>query len=293
MRQNLGLSVSPAKFWHTITMEIIANNEDILQSFWLYFQVLGNGVEWIDYDLPVPTLHKHLNRGYVIGWAIEGYFATESGQEFVNDIIARFLISFKEQGIKRLPYKPKKLDDKTAKIYAKIYKLREFSRQLESLPAKKLIPKRADSYEDFTFWAIKLYSEDMIRETGFIVYDSLENWALSQFEHKERSTIRAKCRSVWNWYYEKDFKLPQRHKKQSQYLGGTMATRQEHMRKVSKNKAEKNRKAVINLITGLYAEDYKKKSGSWHLSKIAKDLHLNRETVSKIVRAYEESKIGH
>jgi len=69
-------------------------------------------------------------------------------------------------------------------------------------------------------------------------------------------------------------------------MGDTMATRQEHMRKVSKNKAEKNRKAVINLITGLYADDYKKKSGSWHFSKIAENTKLSRYTVAKIIKEY-------
>jgi hypothetical protein len=176
-------------------MEIIAKNNERLKAFWLYFHIVGNGTEWIDYKLPTPTIHKHINKGYFIGWAIDGFFSTKKGQEFLNDIIARFLISFKEQDIERLPYKPTKkdLDSDTARIYAKVYKLKEFSKQLDSLPTKKYVPIRADMFDDFTFWAIKLYAEDMIRATGFIVYSQLEDWAMSQFlGRKERSTIRAK-----------------------------------------------------------------------------------------------------
>ena len=276
-------------------MEIISKKTELIKNFWLYFWINGVGDEWIEYGLPIPTIHKHINRGYYIGWAIDGFFGTKKGQEFLNDIIARFLISFKEQEIKRLAFKPSKkdLDEQTARIYTKVYKLREFSKQLDSLPTKKLYtPTRADNFEDFTFWAIKLYAEDMIRATGFIVYDSLESWALNQFlEHKERSTIRAKCRSVWKWYSDRDFELSNSQEKKynnlEHYLEETMATRQENMKRVSKAKEEENRRKILNLITGLYADDYKKKNGAWNISKIAKDLSIHRNTVAKHLKQYE------
>jgi len=167
--------------------------------------------------------------------------------------------------------------------------VREFSKQLKSLPTRKHIPKRADNFEDFTFWAIKLYAEDMIRATGFIVYDSLESWALSQFVDKERSTIRAKCRSIWNWYNERDFKLnDKKHREQKKYLEETMATRTEHIKKVSREKAERNRRKVINLITGLYADDYKKKNGAWHFGKISEATGISSKTVGKIIKELEK-----
>jgi len=272
-------------------MDIIAKKDELLKSFWLYFHIIGNGAEWIDYKLPIPSLHKQINNGYFIGWAIDGYFATPKGQEFLNDIIARFLLSFEH--IERLPFKPQEKDfnSNTARIYAKVYKLREFSKQLKSLPTRKHIPKRADNFEDFTFWAIKLYAEDMIRATGFIVYDSLESWALSQFVDKERSTIRAKCRSIWNWYNERDFDIPSKktHRKLKDYLEETMATRKEQAIRMGKEKKEKNRRKVINLITGLYADDYKKKNGKWHYIKIAEATGLSRYTVSTIIKELEKS----
>jgi len=267
-------------------MSIIPEKTDLAKSFWLYFHIKGNGTEWIDYNLPTPTIHKHINRGYFIGWAIDGYFGTHKGSTFLNDIVARFLLTFRENDIKRLPFKPKikDFDDNTVKIHKKVYKLREFSVLLNSLPVKQYAPRRADKFDDYTFWAIKLYAEDLIKDYSLIPYDSLENWALTQFEKKERSTVKAKCRSVWDWYDIRNFEIPKKHKSQKEYLEITLATRKEHMKKVSKEKAERNKRTVINIMTGLYANDYKKKNGAWHYGKISEATGLSSKTVAKIIK---------
>ena len=273
-------------------MDIIAENEQLLKAFWLYFYINGIGIEWQDEDLPIPTLHKHINRGYYIGYAIDGFFATAKGQEYLNDIIARMLLTMRDYNITRLEYKPSKKDLETSKIYARVYKLQEIGKNLKSLQKKNLIPARADTFEDFTFWAIKLYAEDMIMNSGFIVYEMLENWAMNQFlENKERSTIRAKCRSVFNWYEERDFQIPKKHRPQKIYLEETMASRTEHILKVGQEKREKNKRAVINAITGLYAEDYKKKSGAWHYQKIADATGISRYTVASIIKEYKAEQL--
>ncbi len=270
-----------------IIREIIPQKDLLNQAFWLFFHIKdGEGVEWMDYDLPIPTFLKHINRGYLVGWAIDGYFGTKKGQKFLGDILARFLVTFKKDNIERLAYKPQ-IDDKTAHIHAKVYKLREFSRKLASIPTKIYIPERAQQFHDYAFWAIKFYAEDMINETGLIAYENLENWALEQFVDKERSTIRAKCRSVFYWYENKDFIIPKKHRPMKQYLEETVASRSEHMRNVSKKKAEKNKKIVINAITGLYADEYKKKSGAWHFTKISEATGISSKTVAKIIKEYE------
>ena len=58
-------------------------------------------------------------------------------------------------------------------------------------------------------------------------------------------------------------------------------TRAENMRKIGRKKEEANYRKVINIITGLYANDYKKADGSWNVTKIAKDSGLSRPTVIK------------
>jgi len=53
----------------------------------------------------------------------------------------------------------------------------------------------------------------------------------------------------------------------------------------------KSRRKVLNAITGLMSEMYKKKSGAWHIGQIAKDTNLHRNTVSKYIKEYEELNI--
>lgn len=238
------------------------------------------GVEWIDKGLPVPSYLYHTQQGHIIVmWLISGYFSTKKNTEFLNDIIARFLITFAEEKAERT-----KLFNKSehAHIFNKTYGLKEFSKKLKSLKTKQYIPKRAESFEDFTFWAIKLFCEDMIEKNGIATYEQLENFAFSNFEHKEKSTLRAKCRSVWNWYADKDFQLNKKQRKTlKEHLEDTEMTRTQHILKINKRRAENSKAKIEGLINGLFSNDYKKKSGSWHISKIAKDLNLNRDTVSK------------
>jgi len=44
---------------------------------------------------------------------------------------------------------------------------------------------------------------------------------------------------------------------------------------------ERAKRKVINAVTGLMSETYKKKNGSWHIGKIAEETNLTRQTVSK------------
>ena len=69
-------------------------------------------------------------------------------------------------------------------------------------------------------------------------------------------------------------------------------TRQERARSNAKAKAEKARKAVINAVTGLYADEYKKKSGAWHIGKLAEVTGLHRTIVSKYLKQWEANKDG-
>ena len=251
-------------------------------TFWLHFFCSGDGVEWIDEGLPIPNYMQHANKGYFIAWQVDGYFATKKGIEYLNDTIARIIITLKDTKPQRLPWKP---DLRSAEYYyPHIYKLQQISSRAQSIPGRKNAPMRADAFEDYTFWAIKLYTEDTIRAQGEglpIVYETLEDWALSQFVEKERSTIRAKCRSVWNWYDARDWELPKRRKGQM--------TRKERAVSNAQAKAEKARKAVLNAITGMFAAELKKKSGAWHIGKIAEASGVSRNIVAKYIKEFEQN----
>jgi hypothetical protein len=105
-------------------------------------------------------------------------------------------------------------------------------------------------------------------------YPQLESFAIYNFEYKELSTLRCKCKSIFNWYEERDFKLPRRKPKMS---------RAENIKRVRKEIEDLNKIRVENLISGNGADIYKKKNGKWHIQKIADELNLNRKTVSKYI----------
>lgn len=65
-------------------------------------------------------------------------------------------------------------------------------------------------------------------------------------------------------------------------------TRQERALSNAKAREEKARNKVINCVTGLMAETYKKKSGSWHIGRIAEDTNLTEKTVSKHLKEIKE-----
>jgi len=262
---------------------IIAHKTKESQSYWLQFQLNGNGTEWIDEELPIPSYHEIIHKGYILAYAIDGFFGTKNGSEYLNDIIARFLLTFKDLKPYRVKEKPFISD--AGIYYPKIYKLKELQ-SLKSLKNNKLPSQRADNYEDYTFWAIKFYCEDLIKSQGIPTADQLISFAYSNFEHKEQSTLKAKCRSIWNWYEKRNFTIPEPYKKKYTKEEYEM-TRQERALLNAKAAEEKARKKVINCITGLMAADYKKKSGSWHIGKIAKDTNLTEKTVSKHLKDFE------
>jgi len=153
--------------------------------------------------------------------------------------------------------------------------------------------ERVDVGQDNLFWAIKLYTEDLIRNYGEhkeVAYSLIESFAFSRFvdRAKDKSTLKAKCRSIWNWYNERDWTIPKRYERDRKtYYEDTKMTRSEHMKNVKKEEARRNRANVINLITGLMSEEYKKKSGAWHYGKIAEAVKLTSKTVAKIVKEYK------
>ena len=69
-------------------------------------------------------------------------------------------------------------------------------------------------------------------------------------------------------------------------------TRQERARSNAKAREEKTRRTVINAITGLYADEYKKKSGAWHIGKVAEATGVSRNVVAKYIKQYEANKDG-
>lgn len=263
----------------------IVTNQGQIATTWVFFQICnGIGIEWYDFKLPYPNYLLHTNQGYKIGWLVRG-----NESKYTEELRARFIQTFQEFTPKVLETKPKA----TAMAHTSptIHELKEFN-VLDSLKAKSVNIARVETLfsNDETFWHLKFYCEYLIKRDGIPSYIDLERLAYNQYPNKCKSTLRAKCRSIYNWYSDRDFKCGREHQKYNnlkEYWESTMATRKEHMIKVNKKLANDTKKKVFNLIGGMFKDEYKKKDGAWNVSKIAKESGTSRNTVYKYIAEFE------
>ena len=255
-----------------------AKNQPFCTNTWIYFQFSSDEI-LDDLGSSIPYPHKHFvneQQGtYTYCWLLDGFFDTKKGIEHLNDIIARFILTFPDcKYIKH--YK-----DSTTNINP--LKLKAFY-NLKSKVEKQKSYIKADVQFDTVFWVLKYYSEDLIREDGFIIHDKLYNYAIEHFigRAKDKSTLKAKCRNIWNWYSDRDWKIGRENRK-FETKEELMASRSTHMKKVNKDRQEETRRKVLNCVTGLLKEEYKKKNGEWNISKIAKESGTSRNTVYKYI----------
>ena len=246
----------------------------LYQNTWLYFFLYeAKGYEFMDYNLPPPNYLLHAQRGVFIGWLINGYPGTNKSREYFNDIIARFIIAYKEYKPERLPYRPELSREAIIDINHS-HELKEF----QNLPSlywankKNIWTHESVGTIDQIFWAIKLYTEELIKEFGEgipIPYEMLEDYAFRNFfDRKDKSTLRAKCRNIWNWYDNRGWKM----------------TRRERALTNAKNIKERKRRQILNAVTGIMKDEYIKDDGTWNIYKLTKDLGMSDNTVRKHIK---------
>ena len=241
--------------------------------------IMGDISDLFGNEIPYPHLHYFSNEynRMVYSWYIDGFFGTANNVRFLNDVIARFKLTADCQ-----------LHSLKSSIveYDNSLKLKRFM-GLKSLAKDKLKEKykrvetRAD---DYVFWCLKLYAEDLIRQDGLIIWNTLENWAFNNFIDlaKDKSTLKAKCRNIFNWYCDRDWKIGRCNLKNKEEI---MATRQEHARNMARKKEDVNIKKIDNALTGLMADSlFKKKNGKWNAKAIADYLKLDTRTVMKYLK---------
>jgi hypothetical protein len=268
-------------------MKLYTKEEKI--TTWLYFYMHNaQGNEFLDYKLPYPNYLLHRGENIFIAWLINGYPGTQEARNYFNDIIARFIITFSEYKPEKLDYSPKKHEDALIDL-RQSYELKQFQ-NLQSITTYNKEFWTTDSIAtiDQTFWAIKLYTEDLIRHFGEgtgVPYELLEDFALRNFyDRKDRSTLRAKCRNIWNWYNKRNWTIPKRTKE-------SKMTRSERAKENAKNIKARKRKQILNAITGIFANEYKKQDGTWNIYKLKKDLGMSDNTIRKHLREMREEGI--
>ena len=248
---------------------------------WLYFYLRNaNGDEFVEYNLPAPNYLLHSYNGVFIGWLINGYPGTKESREYFNDIIARFIIAYKQHKPERLPYKPNLKKD-AIKDLNKTHELGDFQNLPSLYWANKKKIWSADSVGtiDQIFWAIKLYTEELIKEFGEgspVPYELIQDYAFNNFfDRKDKSTLRAKCRNIWNWYNERNWKM----------------TRKERALTNAKSIKEKKRRQILNAITGIMRDEYIKNDGTWNVYKLTKDLGMSKNTIKRHLKELIQERI--
>lgn len=250
------------------------NYKSQLKNTWLHISFEDDISSELGNVIPYPHHHYMRNNKLVYCWLIDGFFDTLKGIQYLNDIIARFKITFETS-----QYLKHSIDNES---FINPLKLKQFQ-GLKSRAVQKIIQNsRYDGTKDFIFYCLKLHAEIIIKEKGIFSYDELLEFALINFidKAKDRSTLKAKCKNIFNWYLERNFELTQTvYIKKDKDL--VMATRQEHAKKIHTKLANDTKKKVLNCITGMFKDEYKKKDGSWNITKIAKDTGTSRNTVMK------------
>lgn len=273
-------------------MDIITKKTDFSKSFYLHFYINGTGTEFLDYDLPFPTYQKHANKGYYIAWAINGYFGTKQGAEYLRDIKLRFVDTFKAE---ICPFRPNVKNDK-AKVFLRAYELKEFSTRLNSIKNISNFNLNMNSYKDEVFWKIKIYAELRIKENGIVAYEDLLSFADANCkdEVKDYSTLKAKCRSIWHWYNQRDYEYGTHRKKlkdrvseeeYKQILEKNKMTRQEIAKQNTKKLIDNSINKITVAVNALREQNKLfKPNGKPNISQVAKISQVSRNTVMKYIQ---------
>jgi hypothetical protein len=256
---------------------------------WIFFKIYGGfGIEWLDIGLPYPNYLLHQRDGYTVGWSVAG-----GESRYLSEIRERFIVSI-DLDVTIPTRKPQ--ITKNTHTSDNLYRLADF-KALKSIKTRvQNITNVTDNLfckdTDNAFLQIKFYCEYLIKKDGVPSYQDLELYALSTFPNHKKgtSTLKAKCRSVFNWYADRDFKCGRansKYKNMKEYQELNMATRVEQAKKMHKKLADETKRKVYNCISGMFAHEYKKPSGKWNVSKIAKDSGTSRNTVYKYVNEFE------
>jgi len=168
--------------------------------------VNSNKLQKPAHQMPEASALWLLNRGfYIVKFEIDGYFSTAKSLQYLQDVQARFIQTYGEDAVKpAVP--PKREPDYEREV---ILHLKEFAANLDSLKRKvaNTVPLQKVAANDFdeTFWAMKLWMERQLSQNRIPTECELESIGSTYAPHKERSTIRAKARSIYRWYAEIGF----------------------------------------------------------------------------------------
>ena len=129
---------------------------------------------------------------------------------------------------------------------------------------------------------MKWQMELLIKQGYTQSYNTLLEWALEQFSSKEFSTLKAKAKSIFNWYHARSFKIFGAYERKTTDEEYQM-TRSENMKRVKALQKNKTQGAIKEILNGLFADEYKHQKGRFkglvNVPKLARYMGVSEKTI--------------
>lgn len=307
------------------------NNEVILQLYQA-FNLLSNRYivihikkntrafdDWIEAELPQPSLIVESWDGYFLGYAVKGKIKTKKQKKFYKDLSLRLKKTLMQKAnvtveIKSIWHLQYALKGGYVENNRKTYEMKDLAKACLSLNLREEKTRKitiaseeevaifAGTYEKsedaiFDFIRFKVYDYIRIKQQNEAEYTEEEilNYAMIIADianeiigsKKGFSTIKAKAKNIAKWSYE----FYRSGKKQRKTTDKELTMiRSQNAKKVAKLKEEKTRhKIKITLLKD--KEKFLKSSGKLNIAKLAKHLKLSRTTLYKHLKTEDIQQI--
>ena len=289
-------------------MNIITNNK-LKNNFILTYSVNQYGNQFLDVDLPIPTILTNYYRndtycGYRLSYLIDGYFGTKKGFEYLSDVDIKiqFALNNKHVEWEFFHRDTKYLINEYSHVYENnIYQLSDFQHLEKPLITKKqreiITTGLQDSFFDIARFRVYTDKQNDVLSYERALYH-FEEINEQYFNNKySLSDIRAKAKSTYEWtkkYYTgvngsfEEYKQHRREyiklkarkhreeKRQIKINEGTYMTRTEAAKVASNNKAIEAKTKIQTAINIL-----KKYNEKITMADIAREAKVSRHTVYK------------
>ena len=277
--------------------------------------------DWLNAELPQPTLIVESWDGYFIGWAINGQIKTKEQKNFYKDLALRLkktfikrtnLVRVENSSVWALQYA---LEDGYVITYKYNYEMKELASYCESLTSKEEKEKKLQKQtteEEFAVYSLTYEkSEDALFDfIRFKAYDykrinmingveteleDLKNYCIeiaklgySVIGGKGISTALAKAKNIAEWtYYNYTAKKKDRRKyKTKKEIKRLEMSRKENIKKIHQLRTTQTKEKVYKAIEKLKGQEEK-----ITVRKVAEVAEVNKNTASKYIKQAKEEGI--
>ena len=222
-------------------MNIITNNK-LKNNFILTYSVNQYGNQFLDVDLPIPTILTNYYRndtycGYRLSYLIDGYFGTKKGFEYLSDVDIKIQFALNNKHVEREFFHrdTKYLINEYSHVYENnIYQLSDFQHLEKPLITKKqreiITTGLQDSFFDIARFRVYTDKQNDVLSYERALYH-FEEINEQYFNNKySLSDIRAKAKSTYEWT-----------KKYYTGVNGSFEEYKQHRREYIKLKVRKHR----------------------------------------------------